>query len=148
MSTESSESTGRDRFSELAVGACAVTKRTITDTDIVLFAAVTGDLNPVHIDQAHATQSRFGERIAHGMLTAGFISATMAMHVPGPGSVYVSQSLRFVRPAKIGDTITTRVEIVERIATKRYVRVATTCHNQVGKLVLDGEAVVLIPRED
>ena len=81
------------------------------------------------------------------MLTAGFVSATMAMHLPGPGAVYLSQSLRFLRPVRIGDAITTRVEIVEVLTAQNQLRLATTCRNQLGKLVLEGEAVVLVPKE-
>ena len=121
--------------------------RVVAEMDVVLFAAITGDGNPVHLDARAAARSRFGGRIAHGMLTAGFVSATMAMQLPGPGAVYLSQSLRFVRPVRIGDAITTRVEIRELNAVKRRVRLATVCRNQSGELVLDGEAVILVPKE-
>jgi 3-hydroxybutyryl-CoA dehydratase len=134
-----------DRYLALSVGQTAATRHTVSDLDVVLFAAVTGDHNPVHLDVQHAARTPFGERIAHGMLTAGFISATLAMHVPGPGSVYLSQSLRFVRPVRLGDCITTRVEIVELIPAKRRVRLSTSCRNQAGDLVLDGEALILLP---
>ena len=136
-----------DRFSTLAIGQSAHMRRTVTDSDLVLFAAITGDSNPVHLDEQHAAASRFGGRIAHGMLTAGFVSATMAMQLPGPGAVYLSQSLRFLRPVRIGDAITTRVEIVELMIESRRVRLTTTCRNQSGKVVLDGEAVILVPKE-
>ncbi len=135
-----------DRFDTLVPGLSATTSRTVTETDVVLFAMVTGDTNPVHLDEAHAARSQFGGRIAHGMLTAGFVSATMASRLPGPGAVYLSQSMRFVRPVRIGDAITTRVEIIGLDPVKRHVRLATTCRNQSGKMVLDGEALVLVPR--
>ncbi len=134
-----------DRYAALAVGQFAAMTRTVSDTDVVLYAAITGDLNPVHVDDAAAAASRFGGRIAHGMLSGGFVSAILASQLPGPGTVYLSQSLRFVRPVRINDTITTRVEIVELIEAKRRVRLATTCRNQTGDLVLDGEAMVMLP---
>jgi len=137
----------RDALLSLVVGQFATSSRVVSDTDVVLYAAITGDLNPVHVDDAFATASRFGGRIAHGMLTGGFISAILASQLPGPGTIYLSQSLRFVRPVRIGDTITTRVEIVEIIEGKRRVRLATTCRNQRDELVLDGEAMVLLPKE-
>ncbi len=136
-----------DPFHLLAVGQFATASRRVSETDIVLFAAVTGDMNPVHVDEAAGAASRFGARIAHGMLSAGFVSALLASELPGPGSIYLSQSLRFVRPVRIGDTVTTRVEIVELLASKRRVRVATSSRNHRDELVLDGEAVLLLPLE-
>ncbi len=135
---------GADRFARFAVGQSASMTRTVSESDLVLFAAITGDANPVHLDVAAATASRFGGRIAHGMLTAGFVSATMAMQLPGPGAVYLSQSLRFLRPVRIGDVITTRVEIIELLFAQRHVRLTTGCRNQADKLVLDGEALILV----
>jgi len=136
-----------DRYRTFAVGQWATASHTVSDTDVVLYAAVTGDMNPAHVDEASARTGRFGARIAHGMLSGGFISALLASQLPGPGSIYMSQSMRFVRPVLIGDTVTTRVEIVELIEAKRRVRLATTCRNQRDELVLDGEALVLFPRE-
>ena len=135
---------GADRFARFAVGQSASMTRTVSESDIVLFAAITGDANPVHLDVAAAKASRFGGRIAHGMLTAGFVSATMAMQLPGPGAVYLSQSLRFLRPVRIGDVITTRVEIIELLFAQRHVRLTTVCRNQADKQVLDGEALILV----
>lgn len=136
-----------DRFATLAVGDSASSTKIVTDTDVVLYAAVTGDLNPMHVDEAMAGASRFGARIAHGMLTAGHLSALMATQLPGPSAVYVSQSLRFVRPVRIGDAITSRVEVRELFHAKRMVQLATTCTNQHGKIVLDGVAMILVPVE-
>ena len=136
-----------DRYSTFAVGQSATSSHTVTDTDVVLYAAVTGDMNPAHLNEAAARVGRFGARIAHGMLSGGFISALLASQLPGPGTIYMSQSMRFVRPVFIGDTVTTRVEIVELIEAKRRVRLATTCRNQRAELVLDGEALVLLPKE-
>jgi 3-hydroxybutyryl-CoA dehydratase len=132
------------RIDELQVGQSAEMAKTVTETDIALFAGVTGDFNPVHIDAVEAGKSRFGERIAHGMLSAGFISAVLGMRLPGTGSIYLSQSLRFTKPVRIGDTVTTKVEVLEVIATKRRVRLATTCRNQNGETVVEGEAVVMV----
>ena len=132
------------RIDELQVGQAAEMAKTVTEADIALFAAVTGDFNPVHVDAVAAAQSRFGERIAHGMLSAGFISAVIAMRLPGPGSIYLSQSLRFTKPVRIGDTVTTRVEVAEVMAPKRRLRLATVCRNQNGETVVEGEAVVMV----
>jgi 3-hydroxybutyryl-CoA dehydratase len=132
------------RIDDLRVGDAAELAKTVTESDIALFAGVTGDFNPVHIDAVAAARSVFGGRIAHGMLSAGFISAVIAMRLPGPGSIYLSQSLRFTKPVRIGDTVTARVEVLEVLAAKRRVRLATTCRNQDGETVVDGEAVVMI----
>jgi 3-hydroxybutyryl-CoA dehydratase len=131
---------------ELNVGDSAELAKTVTEADIVTFAGVTGDFNPVHIDAVAAKASMFGERIAHGILSAGFISAVIGMRLPGPGSVYLSQTLRFTKPVRIGDTVTARVEVLEVLATTRRVRLATTCRNQNGDVVVDGEAVVMIEK--
>jgi 3-hydroxybutyryl-CoA dehydratase len=132
------------RIDEIQVGQSAELAKTVTETDIALFAGVTGDFNAVHVDAVAAAQSRFGERIAHGMLSAGFISAVLGMRLPGAGSVYLSQSLKFTKPVRIGDTVTARVEVLEVVATKRRVRLATTCRNQNGETVVEGEAVVMV----
>jgi 3-hydroxybutyryl-CoA dehydratase len=132
------------RIDELAVGQSAEMAKTVTESDIALFAGVTGDFNPVHIDAVAAAESRFGERIAHGMLSAGFISAVLGMRLPGPGSIYLSQTLRFTKPVRIGDTVTARLEVLEVLATKRRVRLATVCRNQKGETVVEGEAVVMV----
>jgi 3-hydroxybutyryl-CoA dehydratase len=133
------------RFEELSVGQAAEFAKTVTETDVVLYAGITGDLNPAHIDTVAAEAGRFGGRIAHGMLSAGFISAVLGTRLPGPGTIYLSQSLRFVRPVRIGDTVTARAEVVELFPAKRRVRLATRCVNQDGETVLDGEALVWLP---
>ena len=135
------------RFEELSVGQSVTMDKVVTDGDVVAFAGITGDDNPVHLDEAAAARSRFGGRIAHGMLGAGFISAAIGTRLPGPGSIYLSQSLRFTRPVRIGDTVTTRVEIAELHAEKRRVKLLTRCANQHGETVIDGEALVLLPDE-
>ena len=132
------------RIDEIHVGDVAEMAKTVTETDIALFAGVTGDFNPVHIDQVAAERSMFKGRIAHGMLSAGFISAVLGMRLPGPGSIYLSQTLRFTKPVRIGDTVTARVEVIEVIAAKRRVRLATVCRNQKNETVVEGEAVVML----
>jgi acyl dehydratase len=131
-------------FSELAVGQQASLTRVVSERDVVLFAEITGDGNPVHLDAAVAARSRFGERIAHGMLTASCVSAVLGMRLPGPGTVYLEQELRFLRPVPLGATITAEVEILELFPERRRVRLATRCRNQDGDLVLDGAATVLV----
>lgn len=132
-------------FESLAVGMQAEMSRTISLEDIERFAQVTGDDNPVHIDDAAAARSRFGRRIAHGMLSAGLISAVLGTRLPGPGVIYLSQSLRFTRPVFPGDVITATAEVLELVPAKRRVRLATTCRNQAGEVVLEGEALVMVP---
>ena len=134
------------RYDELAVGMSAEHAKTVTDADVVLFAGITGDFNPVHVDAETAAQSVFGGRIAHGMLSAGLVSAAIAMKLPGPGSIYLAQTLRFAKPVRIGDTVTARVEVAE-LLPKRRVRLLTVCRNQQGETVLDGEATVMLPKE-
>ncbi|HVE77681.1 MAG TPA: MaoC family dehydratase [Gemmatimonadaceae bacterium] len=133
------------RIGELSVGMSAEHAKTVTDADVVLFAGVTGDFNPVHVDEVAAARSMFGGRIAHGMLGAGLISAVIAMKLPGPGTIYLSQSLRFTKPVRIGDTVTARVEVAEVIPAKKRVRLLTSCRNQGGDTVIDGEATVMVP---
>jgi 3-hydroxybutyryl-CoA dehydratase len=132
-------------FDTLEVGQTAEIRRTVSEADVVLFAGVTGDLNPAHLDEVAAQAGPFGGRIAHGMLSAGHVSAVLAMKLPGPGTIYLEQSLRFTRPVRIGDTVTARVEILELIPGRRRVRLATTCANQEGEVVLKGEALVMVP---
>lgn len=123
-------------------GASASRTCTITDEMIRAFAEVTGDANPVHLDDAYAAGSRFGRRIAHGMIAAGMISATLANDLPGPGTLYLGQSLKFNQPVYPGDTITATVEVLTVRPDKPIVTLATVCTNQDGEVVLEGEAVV------
>jgi 3-hydroxybutyryl-CoA dehydratase len=131
---------------ELSVGDAAEFAKTISETDVYLFAGITGDLNPAHINQAASEKTFFKGRIAHGMLSAGLISAVIGMQLPGPGSIYMSQSLRFTAPVNIGDTITARAEVTEIMKEKKRVKLSTTCTNQDGTIVLEGEALVMPPR--
>lgn len=119
---------------------------TITDEMIRSFAALTGDSNPVHLDDAYAATTRFGRRIAHGMIAAGLISAALANDLPGPGTVYLSQTLQFKAPVYPGDTITTTVEVKSVRPDKPIVTLGTVCKNQESVIVLEGEAVVLVSR--
>ena len=108
------------------------------------FAGITGDFNPLHTDAEYAGRSRFGARIAHGMLTAGLISAVLGIRLPGPGGIYVSQSLKFLWPVHIGDTITAVAEVIAYQPEKRLLTMRTTCLNQHGKAVVEGEAILLV----
>jgi len=133
-------------ISEIKVGDSAEFVKTVSESDIYLFAGVTGDLNPAHINEVYASKTMFKTRIAHGMLTAGFISAVLGMQLPGPGTIYLKQELAFLAPARIGDTITARVEVTEILTEKKRVKLKTTCFNQDGILVLDGQATVSPPK--
>jgi 3-hydroxybutyryl-CoA dehydratase len=117
---------------------------TISDEMIRGFAELTGDTNPVHLDEAYAAGTRFGRRIAHGMIAAGMISATLANDLPGPGTVYLGQSLQFKLPVYPGDTITATVEVRSVRPDKPIVTLGTVCTNQNDEVVLEGEAVVLV----
>lgn len=131
---------------QLKVGDSDRFSKTVTDADIYLFAGVTGDLNPAHIDETYAQGTFFKTRIAHGMLSAGFVSAVIGTRLPGPGTVYMRQTLEFLAPVRIGDTVTAMVEVIEKIEAKKHVRLKTTCVNQEGEKLLDGEALVSPPR--
>lgn len=128
----------------LKPGDTASRVTTVTDEMIRAFASLTGDTNPVHLDDTYAASTRFGRRIAHGMIAAGLISATLANDLPGPGTVYLSQTLRFKAPVYPGDTITTTVEVKNIRPDKPIVTLGTVCRNQDEVVVLEGEAVVLI----
>ena len=129
---------------QLEVGQKASFSKTVTETDVYMFAGITGDVNPIHIDKEYAKNSIFKDRVAHGMLSAGFISAVIGVQLPGPGSIYSGQTLKFLAPVYIGDTVTATVEIIEIAAEKGRVILKTTCTNQDGKAVLDGEATIVL----
>jgi 3-hydroxybutyryl-CoA dehydratase len=128
-------------FEAFAVGDKAVFTKTIGEGDLLLFSAVSGDNYPVHVDEEYAKTTRFGGRIAHGMLTASLLSTVNGMLLQKPGGISVAQTLRFLRPVFPGDTITACSEVVEILAEKRRLRCRTTCVNQRGELVIDGEAI-------
>ena len=131
---------------ELKVGDTAKFSKTVSESDVYLFAGVTGDLNPAHVSEEFAKDTFFKTRIAHGMLSASFISTVIGTMLPGPGSVYMRQEANFLAPVKFGDTITAIVEVTEIIADKKRVRLKTYCINQEKTVVVDGEALVSPPR--
>lgn len=130
---------------DLSIGQAAELARTVTSGDLVAFAEVTGDNNPVHLDEAYASTTPFGGRIAHGMLSAGYISAVIGTKLPGPGAIYLSQALRFRRPVKIGDTVVAHAEITAIDTDRARVTLKTVC-SVAGKAVVEGEAEIMVPR--
>jgi 3-hydroxybutyryl-CoA dehydratase len=130
---------------DLTVGRTAERTHTVIEADIEAFAAVSGDRNPVHLDEAYAAATSFKGRIAHGMLSAAYISAILGMDLPGPGAIYLSQNLVFKRPVRIGDTVLARATVVAIDADKARVTLKTECLVN-GKVVIDGEATVMVPR--
>ena len=136
---------GQTTMSTLNPGDKASRSLTITDQAIQAFADLTGDHNPLHLDDSYAAGTRFGRRIAHGMIAAGLISATLANDLPGPGSVYLSQTLQFKAPVFPGDTVTATVEVKSVRPDKPIVTLSTLCTKQDGTLVIEGEAVILVP---
>lgn len=132
-------------YAAIEVGDKAFMEKTVSESDVYLFAGITGDLNPAHVNEEAMKKSKFGGRIAHGMLCGGFISAVLGMQLPGPGTIYLSQTLQFKAPVRIGDTVRTEVEVVEKLEKGR-VKLKTTCMIQDGKVVADGEAMVIAPR--
>jgi len=132
-------------FENLQTGMTAQSVRTVTERDIIDFARVSGDHNPIHLNEAYAATTPFKERIAHGILIASYISALVASELPGPGAIYVGQTLSFRRPVKIGDEVTTKVEITSLDASKARAVLNCTCSVR-GKAVLTGEATIMVPR--
>ncbi|PIW27105.1 MAG: (R)-hydratase [Rhodospirillales bacterium CG15_BIG_FIL_POST_REV_8_21_14_020_66_15] len=131
-------------FEDLEVGQSDEYSRTISESDILIFAGVSGDTNPVHLNHEFASETMFEGCIAHGLLTASYISTVIGTKMPGPGCIYVGQSLKFKGPVKAGDTVTARATIVEKIEDRKFVRIQTQC--LVGdKVVLDGEATIMVP---
>lgn len=131
----------------ISVGQKASFSKTISESDVYLFAGITGDLNPLHVNEAAARKMMFGKRIAHGMLTSSFISTVIASSLPGPGTIYMEQNSRFLAPVYLGDTITACVE-VEELLPRGKARLRTQVFNQDGKLVVDGTALVKLPKEE
>ena len=132
-------------FEDIELGMQASHETVVSDQDIQSFANVTGDRNPVHLDADYAATTPFQARISHGMLTASYISAVFGMHLPGPGAIYVTQTLNFRRPVWIDDRITTTVTVAELLPHKRRVRFECVCTNADGKVVLEGEAMMMVP---
>ena len=134
-------------IAKIKIGDSAEFSKTIAEADIYLFAGITGDLNPAHINEEYAKNTFFKGRIAHGMLLAGFISSVIGCQLPGPGSIYIKQDLKFRAPGRIGDTVTAKVTVLEVIEERNRVILQTTCTNQEDILLLDGQATVSPPKK-
>ena len=134
-------------YDEIEIGQTATYSRTLTERDIVLFAEVSGDVNPVHIDAEFAATTLFGERIAHGAWTGALISAALALQLPGPGTIYLGQNLSFRAPVKIGDNITVTLTVTEKRDDKKFITLDCVAVNQHGKTVAKGPAQVMAPTE-
>jgi len=132
---------------ELKPGVQAEFSKTISESDVYLFAGITGDFNPAHVNQAYAEGTSFKSRIAHGFLTAGFISTVIGTMLPGPGTIYIRQELNFLAPAYINDTLTASVEVLEVDTEKNRVLLKTLCKNQENKLLIEGQALVSPPKK-
>lgn len=132
---------------EINIGETASFTKTVTEYDVYSIAGVTGDFNPAHIDSEFASETSFGKRIAHGILSIGFISTVLGTLLPGPGSIYIHQSCDFKRPIFIGDTITSIVEVTKKDEERNRVWLHTYCKNQKHELVVDGEAIMMPPRK-
>ena len=132
---------------EIKIGDSAQISNTVTETVINDFAKATGDFNPIHLNQTYAEETYFKGRIAHGVLSIGYISSVLGNLLPGPGGILLSQEAKFLAPVRIGDVITARVEVIELIPTKNRVKFKTTCTNQKGEVVVDGMAWSLCPQK-
>lgn len=131
---------------EIKLGDSASFSKTVTETDVILFAGITGDLNPAHTNAEYASKGMFKQRIAHGVLSAGFISNVLAMQLPGPGTIYLGQELKFTKPVFLGDTVTATVTVVERLEEKNRLKLETIVTNQQGEAVITGFATVMPPK--
>ena len=131
---------------EMKIGDHASVTKTVSETDVYLFAGITGDLNPAHTNEVAASKTMFKTRIAHGMLGAGFISAVLGMYLPGPGTIYMGQELKFTKPVHIGDTVTATATVEEIVLEKNRVILDTTVVNQDGEIVIKGKATVMPPK--
>lgn len=129
-------------FSELKVGQKASLQKTYTAADVTAFAGISLDVNPIHMSDGYAKNTMFGQRIVHGILTSGLISAVLANKLPGPGTIYLGQELRFTAPVFLGDDITAEVEIIELREDKKIVKLSTTCYKQDGTKVITGVATL------
>jgi 3-hydroxybutyryl-CoA dehydratase len=132
-------------YEDIQIGDKASFTKTISESDVYQFAGITGDFNPVHVNSEFANQTIFKERVVHGILTAGFISAVLGMKLPGTDTIYLSQKVDFKAPVKIGDTVTAEVEVLEKKDSKKIIRLRTIVRNQLDEVVIDGEAVVMKP---
>ena len=143
-SAQSRVQTAFTTFEDMAVGMTASFSKTIPDADLVLFVGVSGDTNPVHLDEDYASGTMFKGRVAHGALTASFISTVLGTKLPGPGSIYVAQTLKFKAPVHVGNTVTARCEVIELIPERKFVIFKTQCFVHE-TLVIDGEATLKLP---
>ena len=134
-------------ISEMKVGDSASFTKTVSEHDVYTFAGLSGDFNPAHVNEVEAQKGMFGKRIAHGMLSAGFISTVLGTQLPGPGTIYMGQELRFTKPVFFGDTITATVTVAELIPEKNRAILDTVCTNQNGDVVIKGKATVMPPKE-
>ncbi len=134
-------------YEEITIGQTGSYSKRVEERDIQLFAAVSGDVNPVHLDAGYAAGTPFGERIAHGMLTGALVSAALATQLPGPGTIYLSQSLRFRLPVRIGDEVTVELEVTDKQDRRKTVTLDCKVYNQDRKLVASGTADVIAPGE-
>ncbi len=134
-------------ISEMKVGDSASFTKTVSEHDVYTYAGVSGDFNPAHVNEVEAQKGMFGKRIAHGMLSAGFISTVLGTQLPGPGTIYMGQELRFTKPVFFGDTITATVTVAELIPEKNRAILDTVCTNQNGDGVIKGKATVMPPKE-
>ncbi len=134
-------------ISEMKVGDSASFTKTVSEHDVYTYAGVSGDFNPAHVNEVEAQKGMFGKRIAHGMLSAGFISTVLGTQLPGPGTIYMGQELRFTKPVFFGDTITATVTVAELIPEKNRAILDTVCTNQNGDIVIRGKATVMPPKE-
>lgn len=131
---------------EMQLGDSASLSRTVTEADVVLFGGVSGDTNPAHFNEEYAKETIFKGRVAHGILAGSYISAVLGTQLPGEGTIYLSQDLKFVLPVRIGDTVTATVTVVEKIEEKNRVVLETICCNQHGDIVIKGKALVIPPK--
>ena len=131
---------------ELKVGDSASMAKTISESDVYLFAGITGDHNPAHVNEEASRQTAFGGRIVHGILSAGLISAVLAMKLPGPGTIYLGQELKSTKPVRFGDTVTATCTVSEILAEKNIIKLDPICTNQAGEVVIKGVATVMPPK--
>ena len=134
-------------ISEMKLGDSASFTKTVSEHDVYTYAGVSGDFNPAHVNEVEAQKGMFGKRIAHGMLSAGFISTVLGTQLPGPGTIYMGQELRFTKPVFFGDTITATVTVAELIPEKNRAILDTVCTNQNGEVVIKGKATVMPPKD-
>ncbi len=131
------------KFEDIKLGMEASVTKTVTETDVVMYAGITLDTNPAHLNEEHAKKTMFKTRIAHGMLSAGFISAVLGTKLPGEGCIYLGQELKFVAPVRIGDTVTAKAKVIELIPEKNFVILETNCYNQDDTVLIKGKATIM-----